>query len=85
MKLPFAERAIVEPEKVREYLLSPTHPVGRFKAAFFHALGYSSPADQVVAAFMTLYPRPVQRSCANLIGVRIITGPTRGPRGGLVR
>ena len=41
MKLPFAERAVVEPEKVRGYLLSPTHPVGRFKAAFFAALGYS--------------------------------------------
>lgn len=41
MKLPFAERAIVEPEKVREYLLSATHPVGRFKAAFFSVLGYT--------------------------------------------
>jgi hypothetical protein len=41
VKLPFAERAIVEPEKVREYLLSPTHPVGRFKAAFFSVLGYT--------------------------------------------
>ena len=41
MKLPFAERAIVEPEKVREYLLSATHSVGRFKAAFFSVLGYT--------------------------------------------
>lgn len=40
MKLPFAERAVVEPEKVQEYLLSPTHPVGRFKAVFFAGLGY---------------------------------------------
>jgi hypothetical protein len=31
---------IVDPHKVRDYLLSPTHPVGRFKAAYFAKLGY---------------------------------------------
>jgi hypothetical protein len=41
VRLPFAERAVVDPEKVRAYLLSPTHPVGRFKAVFFAALGYT--------------------------------------------
>ena len=41
MKLPNADRAVVAPEKVRDYLLSPTHPVGRLKAAFFVVLGYS--------------------------------------------
>jgi len=41
VKLPGAEAAVVEPEKVRDYLLSPTHQVGRFKAAFFAALGHS--------------------------------------------
>lgn len=41
MKLPGADRAVVEPEKVRAYLLSPSHPVGRYKAAFFSALGYT--------------------------------------------
>jgi hypothetical protein len=40
VKLPGGQRAVVLPEKVREYLLSPLHPVGRFKAAFFVALGY---------------------------------------------
>lgn len=39
--LPDAPRVIVEPAKVHDYLLSTTHPVGRFKAAFFRALGYS--------------------------------------------
>ena len=42
--LPNADRAVVEDAKVRDYLLSPTHPVGRFKAVFFAALGFS--ADQ---------------------------------------
>lgn len=41
MKLPNAHHVIVDPAKVRDYLLSETHPVGRFKAAFFRSLGYS--------------------------------------------
>lgn len=41
MSLPNADRAIVDPTKIREYLLSASHPVGRFKAAFFNSLGYS--------------------------------------------
>jgi len=41
MKIPNAEQAVIEVAKIREYLLSPTHSVGRFKAAFFSGLGYS--------------------------------------------
>ena len=41
MKLPGADRTIVDAAKVRDYLLSPEHPVGRFKAVFFGALGYT--------------------------------------------
>ncbi len=40
MKLPNAENAVIDSEKLRDYLLSPSHPVGRFKAAFFSSLGY---------------------------------------------
>jgi len=32
--LPNPERAFVAPNKVRDYLLSPSHPVGRFKARY---------------------------------------------------
>ena len=39
--LPNADRAQIDPEKLHGYLLSETHPVGRFKARFFAALGYS--------------------------------------------
>ena len=42
MKLPNAENAIIPPEKLRDYLLSPTHPVGKFKAVFFRSLGYTN-------------------------------------------
>lgn len=41
MRLPGAHRAVVDPIKVRDYLLSLEHPVGRGKARFFLALGFS--------------------------------------------
>ena len=40
MRLPNPDRAVVDPAKVRNYLLSPDHPIGRFKAAAFAAAGY---------------------------------------------
>jgi len=40
MKLPNAERAVVEREKIADYLLNPAHPDNGGKAAFFLALGY---------------------------------------------
>jgi Domain of unknown function (DUF6883) len=42
MKLPAAERAVIAPAKIRDYLLSTSHSVGRFKAPFFARLGYTS-------------------------------------------
>ncbi len=39
MKLPTGG-AIVDDAKIRDYLLSLEHPVGRFKAVFFGILGY---------------------------------------------
>ena len=42
MLLPNAELAEIDPQKLHGYLLSPTHPVGRFKARFFAALGYAA-------------------------------------------
>jgi hypothetical protein len=42
MKLPNAGLALIPAEKLRDYLLSSTHPVGRFKAVFFRSLGYTS-------------------------------------------
>ena len=42
VKLPNAELAVIDAAKVRDYLLSESHPVGRFKAEFFRALGFRS-------------------------------------------
>ncbi len=41
MNLPNADRAVIDSAKIRDYLLSPSHPIGRFKATFFISLGYS--------------------------------------------
>ena len=41
MRLPAADRAVVVPEKVRDYLLKAGHPVGQSKGAFFAVLGYT--------------------------------------------
>lgn len=41
MKLPNADQALIEPEKLHDYLLSSAHPIGRFKSSIFAALGYS--------------------------------------------
>ena len=41
MLLPSGDRATIDPAKLRDYLLSPTHPIGRFKARFFTALGFA--------------------------------------------
>lgn len=41
-KLPNAEKAIIDAEKLRGYILSFAHPIGRFKASFFQKVGYSA-------------------------------------------
>ena len=43
MRLPNAERAVVDITKVRDYSLNPAHPEGKHKARVFAALlGYTS-------------------------------------------
>ena len=41
MKLPGAAYSICDAAKVQDYLLSREHPVGRSKARFFEALGFT--------------------------------------------
>ena len=40
MRLPNGDHALVDERKLLEYLLSPDHPIGRSKAAFFLGLGF---------------------------------------------
>lgn len=49
MKLPNAEQAIIEIEKLRDYSLSPDHPVGKHKARVFESsLGLRQEHAQVI-------------------------------------
>jgi hypothetical protein len=56
MKLPNADHAIVEIEKLRDYCLSTPHPRGRHKArVFLTALGISaSDAEELRSAIFPL-------------------------------
>jgi len=84
MKLPRASHARIDERKVRAYLLCPTHPVGRFKARVFAALGF----DQWNAVAFTV---EIRRIAANgdvsdekdtLFGrMYTVPGELRGPTG----
>jgi hypothetical protein len=49
LRLPDLRDAVVPQEKVEGYLLSLTHPVGRFKARFFAHFGFSASSWQALA------------------------------------
>jgi hypothetical protein len=50
VKLPGADDVRIDERKVREYLLSRSHPVGRFKARVFAALGFDEISADVFVA-----------------------------------
>ena len=84
MKLPQADRAIVDERKVREYLLSRSHPIGRLKAAFFARAGFE--AKNWAALSSQLRELAVSgdatRGDAGEYGVKyLISGILKGPRG----
>jgi hypothetical protein len=43
-----AATAVIPTEKLRDYLLSSSHPIGRYKSSFFRSLGYSQDQWQVL-------------------------------------
>ena len=84
MQLPGAERAFVDPPKLRDYLLSPEHPVGRTKERFFAALGFSRSAWPVLrTALLDLAIRgEASPGPANAHGQKYeVSGTIQGPNG----
>ena len=67
MKLPNADRAVVEIEKLRDYCLSSSHPRGRHKArVFFTALGITADDSEelkqaILSAVITEEATPTER------------------------
>jgi hypothetical protein len=55
MKVPGLDGAIIPQRKLRDYLLSPAHPAGRGKAAFFARLGYRQADWRTLAAALTTH------------------------------
>jgi hypothetical protein len=50
MRLPGRDDVVVTREKVRRYLLSSTHPVGRYKARWLSAFGFDVASWQTLVA-----------------------------------
>jgi len=82
--VPNADRAVVEDAKIRDYLVSPTHPVGRFKAAFFSSIGFSAAnwqelRDEILALLTT---RPASPGLPSPHGNKYeVHGTITGPEG----
>jgi hypothetical protein len=84
VRLPRAEVALIETAKVRDYLLAPEHPTGRFKAAFFVRLGYSLQRWELLAADLTRHAQANDASVgeANDFGQKFeVRGNLTGPDG----
>ncbi len=82
--LPNASQAVVEASKVRDYLLSPSHPIGRFKSVIFLALGYTQNEwvrlhDDLLTVAIRGTAEPGEK---NQFGCKYtVSGTLRGPNG----
>jgi hypothetical protein len=84
VKLPNASAARVDLEKLTEYLLSETHPVGRTKAEFFQALGFTRdrPAELLAALLKLARSAEVVDQALTPFGIKyVIDGRITGPKG----
>jgi hypothetical protein len=86
MRIPGADRAVVEDAKIRDYLLSPEHPVGGPKARFFKSLGFLrdgwGAVQQMIAGMATSEARLGQKT---RFGQKyIVEGTMKGPAGRVV-
>ena len=79
MKLP-ARDAIIPPDKLRDYLLSPTHPDGRARAEYLAKLAYAEEAFPLESDLrVQLLSRDAQPGRSSLYGQKYeILGPLTG-------
>ena len=84
VQLPFAERAYIDPRKLRDYALNPRHDTGRFKAAFFAQMGYTAEEWQTLEKDIReqLVMQPAELGKASPYGQKYsITAVLNGPNG----
>ena len=78
MNVPNAEQAVVPQNKVENYLLDLSHPIGGDKARFFLHFGFRREEWTVLADALRLHVRgnPVARSIPDVDGVTyVVEGP----------
>jgi|HubBroStandDraft_2_1064218.scaffolds.fasta_scaffold1138806_2 hypothetical protein len=82
-----ADAAIIPAEKVRDYLLSPTHTIGRYKSVFFRSLGYVQEHWQVLESDLrATLSNEAEAATATGYGQKFtVAGGLRGPNGRLGR
>jgi hypothetical protein len=84
VRLPNTDRALIEPAKIRDYLLSEEHPDGRHKRAVFRALGYDAQEWERLADDLRTQHLPLDAvpRLEDEYGQRYeIRGRLRGPNG----
>ncbi len=84
MDRPDFHLAVVDEYKIREYLLSTSHPVGRFKASFLLTLGYAAAQWQLLSDDLIALARAgdVSPGKVSPFGVKFeVDGGLTGPSG----
>jgi hypothetical protein len=82
--LPHADQALVDEGKICDYLLSDTHPVGRFKARVFRSLGYTVESWRRLRDDLLHHGQTgtVQRIETSAYGMKVVISATlKGPNG----
>ncbi len=88
MWVPNAEDARVDPEKLKAYLLSETHPVGRAKAKFFRSLGFDESNSAVLerGLIAIIKTQEIAETTASPYGSKyVVEGTITTPSGTLVK
>lgn len=84
MNLPNAEKARIDPRKLRDYALNPQHVSGRYKAVFFAQMGYTAEARHILERDILEQhlSQPAEPGGPSLHGRKYaIIAPLRGPSG----
>lgn len=83
MKLPYLERIYVSIDKLNDYLLSNTHPIGKWKARFFNSLGFDKSNVELLkkALISIAQSSEISESITTAYGVKyIIDGAIHTPK-----
>jgi len=84
VNVPYAHDAFVSPEKLTDYLLSETHPVGKAKAQYFRGYGYEDTMiPQLIADLKhILQTNPIAKETPSPFGTKYqVCGTLRAPSG----